>query len=250
MQKIYFISDVHLGIESQDKEDYKEKQLLDLLKIVEKDATMLVIVGDLFDFWFDYRWVIPRPYLSIIIALKRLTDLGVKVLYCIGNHDFWLGTFFSKDLNISVYKGPLIINADGQRFYISHGDGLNKKDIGYRLLKIILRSPLTSAVCRLLHPDLIFSMARWFSSLSRGCRPDHDHSDPYVKKAMSLFGDGYDYVIFGHTHDPMTVNQGSHVYINTGEWMEQFTYAVYQKKHLQLKYWMKESVNEKKKKNV
>ncbi len=237
MKKIYFISDVHLGIESAQQEALKLKRLLGFLASIEKTAERLIIVGDLFDFWFDYHWVIPRKHLSVISALKRLTESGVKVMYCIGNHDFWLGDFFEKDLNIAVYREPIEFEQNGRRFYITHGDGLNKKDIGYHILKTILRCPVTSALCKLMHPDLTFALARWFSMMSRNHRPDHDHREPYIRRARELFTQGYDFVIFGHTHDAMELKEDDHVYINTGEWMEQFTYAVYEKDTLQLLKW-------------
>lgn len=237
MKKIYFLSDAHLGIESQEHESHKEKQLLSFFRHLENHADTLYILGDLFDFWFDYRWVIPRHYLNIISALKRLTEHGVKVIYCIGNHDFWLGNFFNDDLNIEVHREPIQMEMDGHRFYIGHGDGINKKDIGYLFLKAILRSPITALACRLMHPDLTFSLARWFSSISRKHRADLDHREPYINFAKELFQEGCQFVVFGHTHDPMTLHLNGCTYINTGDWINHFTYAVYSKDSLKLEKW-------------
>ena len=248
MKTIYFVSDAHLGIETSEKEHLKEKQLLSFFQYIEKKTDCLIIVGDLFDFWFDYQWVIPRHHLKIISALKRLTDHGVKIMYCVGNHDFWLGNFFQNDLKISIHRNPLCLEIDKYHFFITHGDGLNKKDIAYRILKTILRNPLTARFCRLMHPDITFSLARWFSSLSRQNRPDCDLRDPYVNFARQLFDNGFDFVVMGHTHEAMILQENGHTYVNTGEWMQQFTYAVYDNGKLALKHWkqtgMKDSKNE------
>ncbi|MBN2104565.1 UDP-2,3-diacylglucosamine diphosphatase [bacterium] len=237
MLTIYFISDAHLGIDSPEKENFKNQQLISFLQDIEKKADILIIVGDLFDFWFDYQWVIPRHHLKTIIALKRLTSRGVKIMYCIGNHDFWLGNFFQNDLNITIHRKPICLNIEKRRFFISHGDGINKKDITYRILKTILRSPVTAVLCRIMHPDLTFMLARWFSSLSRQNRPNHDLREPYVNYARQLFTEGFDFVIMGHTHDAMILQENDHTYVNTGEWMHQFTYAVYANGKLTLKQW-------------
>lgn len=239
MEKIYIISDAHLGIESPEKEAFKQKCLLDFFQSIEKDADLLIIAGDLFDFWFDYKWVIPRQYLSVLAALKHLTDNGVQIIYCAGNHDFWLGNFFSENLNITISYDPVELTREGHKFYISHGDGLNKKDVGYRILKSILRNPVTALICKIMHPDLTFSMARWFSTMSRQHRPDMDHRDPYINEAKLLFKKGFDFVIFGHTHDPVILEENGHCYINTGDWINNFTYAVYHQGTLKLSRWNK-----------
>jgi UDP-2,3-diacylglucosamine hydrolase len=237
MKKTYFISDAHLGIESQQKEELKQRRLIQFFKAIEADADQLFIVGDLFDFWIDYRWVIPRGYLPILSALRELSEFGVKVSIIAGNHDFWLGNFFTQDMNIAIHNKPLDLTLHGKRFYIAHGDGLNRKDFGYRFLKLILRNPVTYTICRLLHPDVIFTLARWCSTLSRGQRPDFDIQEPYIEHARELFMKGYDYVIFAHTHNPIKLNENQHTYINIGEWINRCTYAVYNQGKLDLKIW-------------
>ncbi|MFC1569022.1 UDP-2,3-diacylglucosamine diphosphatase, partial [bacterium] len=143
------------------------------------------------------------------------------------------------DLNITIYRKPIQIQLDGHSFYIAHGDGINKKDVGYHILKIILRSPITSVICRLMHPDLTFTIARWLSLLSRQHRPDFDNREPYINYAKKLFKDGYRFVVFGHTHVPMTFHLEDCTYINTGDWINQYTYAIFHNGKLELKKWTK-----------
>ena len=237
MKKTYFISDAHLGIESQQKEQLKQHRLIQFFRAIEKDAERLFIVGDLFDFWVDYHWVIPRRHLPVLAALRELSECGVKISLVAGNHDFWLGDFFSQDLNIAVHNQPIDMMLNGKRFYIAHGDGLNRKDVGYHFLKFILRNPVAYTLCKLMHPDVTFALARWCSTLSRSKRPDQDIQEPYIERARELFIAGFDCVIFAHTHNPVKLNENRHIYINLGEWINRCTYAEYNEGKLDLKTW-------------
>jgi len=170
MEKIFFVSDAHLG--SGEKSDHQtEQKLLDFINHVKKHGDRLYIVGDLFDFWFEYRSVIPRTYFNVLIALRTLVTNGIKVNFITGNHDFWVDSFFRQDLEISVHEAPLEVTIDGYRLFIAHGDGLAKKDTGYRLLKKVLRHPINIRFYRLLHPDVAFALAGFFSRTSRTNRP-------------------------------------------------------------------------------
>jgi len=239
VSKMFFISDAHLGSKKNKTEKQREEHLLDFLKYVEKKATDLFIVGDLFDFWFDYTSVIPRRYFSVLVALKQLTESGVKVEYLTGNHDFWVDSFFEEELNIRVHREPLDITIDGKRFFISHGDGLVKKDVGYRLLKKILRYPLNVKLYRLLHPDLGFAMADFFSRLSRNYREPKDKDSEYIQYARERFAEGFDDVILAHTHRAQELHEGNKTYINIGDWISSFTYGKFEKGRLSLEKWVR-----------
>jgi len=238
MSRIFFISDAHLGLKKN--KEQQEKYLLNFFEYVESKADSLYILGDLFDFWFEYRSVIPRRYWPVLCALKKLVDHGVKLTYVTGNHDFWMGNFFQDELGVQVYDEPLKIQIDEKRFYIAHGDGLTKKDVGYRILKKVLRHPMNIRLYRLLHPDVGFAIASFFSRLSRNCREVKNRDVEYIQFAKNRFSEGFDFVILAHTHRPQEFRENDQTYINTGDWMHYFTYGKFEKGRLKLKYWLKE----------
>lgn len=239
MSRIFFISDAHLDTQGNNEETEKEQLLLDFFQYVEKNGEGLFIVGDLFDFWFEYRTVVPRRYFRIIFALKKLVDGGVKVEYITGNHDFGMDNFFETDLGIPIHQESLDITIDGKRLYVAHGDGLAKKDIGYRLLKKVLRNPLNIKLYRLLHPDIGFNLAQFFSNLSRNHREIKNRDAEYQQYAKARFAQGFDAVILAHTHQPQEFNEEDHIYINTGDWITHFTYGKLEDGKMTLGYWRK-----------
>jgi UDP-2,3-diacylglucosamine hydrolase len=237
MAATYFVADAHLGFGSRDEELTKEKSLVQFLHRVADTAESLYILGDLFNFWFEYASVIPRKHIRILLALRELTDRGVDVHYLAGNHDFWLGDFFPHDLGVRVYTEPIDVTIDGKRFWISHGDGLMKKDRGYRLLKRVLRNPLSVRLYGLLHPDLAFGTAAFFAKLSRKHPAFPDRDSDYIEAAEEKFNQGFDCVVLAHTHSPLFREKDGHTYVNTGDWMRYFTYAVFEKGKMTLERW-------------
>ncbi|MFA6232668.1 MAG: UDP-2,3-diacylglucosamine diphosphatase [Bacteroidota bacterium] len=225
---IYFISDVHLGIGSAAEERRRLGLLLSLLADILKERGDLYIVGDLFDFWYEYRSVVPRGYHRLYQALEDLRQSDCAVTYLAGNHDFAIGDFFSRDLDINVVRDDIAFTAQDRRFYLFHGDGLAPKDGGYRLLKRVLRSPLSQRLYRLLHPDLGFGIAQRFSHSSRDytSAKDFGQSDGMLLEAERRIAAGVDIVIMGHRHVPDKVSIGAGTYINLGDWLSHFTYAV------------------------
>ncbi len=237
MKSTYFISDAHLGGDNHSVEKRREKLLLDFLQYIEQKGEALFIIGDLFDFWFEYRTVIPRRYFNVLFALKVLTDRGVEIHYVTGNHDFWMDTFFPEDLHIQIHNNPLDIQIEGKRFHIAHGDGLARGDVKYRLLKKILRYPFHIRLYRILHPDLGFTLADFCSRLSRNRRKNKDRDEEYINYAQSRFLEGFDAVVMGHTHSPQEYIELNKTYINTGDWMTHFTYGKLEKGRLTLEHW-------------
>ncbi len=242
MGRTYFISDVHLGIDKQhspQRERERESQLLSFLRHIAADAERLIIAGDLFDFWFEYHDVIPRGSLRILTQLQELALGGVEIRYLAGNHDFWIGNFFPDELGVQVEKKSFTLNLNGKKFYIGHGDGLAKNDFGYLILRAILRNRFSTALFSLLHPRMAFSIARRVSRTSRYYTDSKDYGerDGMVEFAEEKIKDGFDYVLLGHRHFPECRSIGDGVYVNLGDWMTHFTYAVFDGTTLQLCAW-------------
>jgi UDP-2,3-diacylglucosamine hydrolase len=234
---IFFISDAHLGLSSEQDDKHRENQLLAFFDHVRKNGYQLYIVGDLFDFWFEYAHAIPRHSHRIIHALKTMASEGIEIHFIVGNHDFAISKFFVDELGIPVYHHPLEKQINGKRFLISHGDGIDPKDAGYRFIKRIFRHPVSIILFRLLHPDFGFFIARTLSNLSRDHRPIKDRDQIYIDYANAQFELGFDYLIMGHTHRPQEYHSGDCTYINTGDWMTLFSYGVFDGTKLRLKYW-------------
>lgn len=228
MEKIFFISDAHFGAQSTEKEQEKAYQFYSFLEYFASQDAKLIIVGDLFDFWFEYKYAVPQRHFRIISMLTQLCSHGKEIHYMAGNHDFWLGSFMKKEVGLILHPDDLLINHNNKKIYIKHGDGLLKKDYGYRFLKRVLRNPVNIFLYRLLHPDFGIPLALFFSHWSREASKDRsNYSDSdYRDFAFDKIAAGNDYVVLGHTHWPGLEKYQNGWYINPGNWMEDFTYAV------------------------
>jgi UDP-2,3-diacylglucosamine hydrolase len=223
---VYFLSDAHLGSDTEQMEKLKEKRLLDLLNKIKKDGEYLYILGDLFEFWFEYENVMPKTHFQVLVKLKELTQEGVHIKYVPGNHDFWLGEFIQKEIGIKICKESVSAEHQGKRIFIIHGDGLAKKDTGYRILKKILRNRTNIRLYRLLPPDLGIPLAKKVASMSRSYTSKKEKFlQDYVDFARGKIDEGYDAVIMGHTHYPMLQELSKGIYLNVGDWIENFTYG-------------------------
>lgn len=239
MKKIFFFSDVHLGLHEVQSEREKERRLLSFLDHVQKQAEQVFILGDLFDYWFEYKYVVPRGYHHVLSKLGTLVENDIKVHYLAGNHDFWLKDFFPNDLGIPVYKDPVSIELYGKKFYLHHGDGLAVNDTGYRILKKILRSPISIFLFSLVHPDVTAPIARGSSRTSRAYTgtKDYGETDGMVRYATEKIQQGFDFVIMGHRHQPLEQQIGNGRYINLGDWITFNTYGEYDGRTFELKRW-------------
>ena len=238
--KAYFISDLHLGAREIEDKEKQEKLFGDFLRHIESNASHLFIVGDFFDFWYEYRTVIPKQYFPVLCTLQRFHEKGIQMHYLAGNHDFALGQFFDRYLNIRTYSDDLSITLVGKKFYLFHGDGLEKKDRGYRLLKRILRSRTNQKLFRLIHPDFGIRLAKLVSGTSRKYNTTDNQSrseEEYFAFAEERFAEGYDYVIMGHRHNPLVYEKEGKKYVNLGDWIYHYSYAVFDGEDLQLKFW-------------
>jgi UDP-2,3-diacylglucosamine hydrolase len=237
--KAYFISDLHIGVDCSAEEKQRQKKILDFFKAISEEVTHLYIVGDLFDFWYEYKKVIPKKYFEFLHILKSISERGVEIHYLAGNHDFYLGRFFDEYLNIKTWQDEYTFELGGKRFYLLHGDGLAKRDSGYRFLKRVLRSKTNNRIFRWLHPDLGIPFARFVSGSSRNYTRNINLQDEEDYKAFAekQFSEGYDYVLLGHRHIPLEYKKDHHIYINLGEWFEKNSYAVFDGTNLKLEYY-------------
>jgi UDP-2,3-diacylglucosamine hydrolase len=244
--KYYFISDFHLGVPTPEKSKIREKKIVEWLEYASKDAKEIYLVGDLFDFWFEYKTVVPKGYTRFLGKIAELTDKGISIHVFTGNHDMWSFGYLPEELGIKLHKKPIFLELNSKKIMLGHGDGLGPGDTGYKIIKKIFANPICQWLFAWIHPDLGIGLANYFSRKSRAKGKDHDevyHGDEkeflvqYCKKKESE-GAGFDYYIFGHRHLPLEIKiSEKSTYINLGEWLSNFTYAVFDGEKMELKKW-------------
>ncbi len=241
-KKIYFASDFHLGVPDKPSSLAREKKIVRWLKACEKDAAMVVLVGDIFDFWFEYKHAIPKGYVRLLGQLAQMTDNGIAVVFFTGNHDMWMFDYFPEELNIPVLKKPQEFTCNGKKFLIAHGDGLGPEDYTYKFLKKIFANRICQWLFHKVHPDIGIGLAAFWSRRSRIANTENEEKFEgdgewllqYCRRKEKSVS--RDYYIFGHRHLPLdvAVNDSSR-YINLGEWVNYYTYAVFDGNNLALK---------------
>ncbi len=236
---VIFISDVHLGLGSREKERAKENTLLGFLKAKLPETDALFIVGDLFDFWFEYKTVIPKGFHRTLAALQEYTDRGIKVYYLAGNHDYWMRDYFATELGFEVHYKPFEVLLNGKRILLHHGDGLATNDHGYRMIKPILRNRLNIWLYRWLHPDIGIRLARGSSRSSREytSNKSSDEEKGLKEFAATKIAEGVDIVVMGHQHKPSQLQFNNGTYVNLGDWISHHTYAELEDGRITLKTW-------------
>ncbi len=245
-QKAYFASDFHLGTPSPSQSREREQAVVDWLDTIRTDAEVIFLVGDVFDFWFEYKHSIPKGFIRLQGKLAELTDSGIKIILFTGNHDMWMKDYFTKEIGIPVYREPRRYEIGGKRFLIGHGDGLGPGDFVYKRLKTVFESKLARQLFRWVHPDLGIGLAQAWSRRSRISNQkkgeeqflgeDREWLMQYCREVEAVTH--HDFYIFGHRHLPLdlAVNEASR-YINLGEWVAAKTYAVFDETGLQLNAW-------------
>jgi len=234
-----FISDIHLGLQSKEVEEDKEKLLVKFLEFAESNCDELFIVGDLFDYWFEYKRVYQKGYFRTLTALKNLTDNGIKVHYFIGNHDFLHRDFFEKEIGAIMYKDAVNFSLNGKKFIIGHGDGMVENDTGYKILKWVLRNRVTQWMYSMLHPDFGIWLASRTSKSSREytTKKDYGEVDGLFEIAKKKIDQGSDYVIFGHLHKKVFKNYNNGCYINLGSWLDKPCYGIFNQEGFKIINW-------------
>lgn len=239
-KRVFFLSDVHLAITEDDAELIKRARLYAFLEYVKDNGDILVINGDLFDFWYEWAHVIPKYWFGVIHKLRELIEQEVMVFLITGNHDFELGSYLTGEVGIYCFEESMDLKLGKKVFFIGHGDGLAKKDRGYRFMKRIIRNRFSKFLFKIfIHPDLGMKLAKWASGSSRKLVKIDKHmwSEEYFTFAKSKFSEGYDYVVLGHLHYPQREEENGKVYLNTGDWMTHFTYGYFDGTKLELRYW-------------
>jgi len=244
-KKIYFLSDFHLGAPNQTESFKREKILVDFLKSIINDCEELYLVGDLFDFWFEYKHVIPKHFTRFLGILAAFADSGIPIHIFTGNHDLWMKDYLTQELNAKIYHHPIKISYSGKQFYIGHGDGLGPGDAGYKFIKKIFTNPACKWLFRWIHPDLGIGLADWLSKSSRAKTGKKDaiflgNDKEWLVQYCNEFikSEQVDFFIFGHRHLPLDIplNNAKSRYINLGDWIYYFSYATFDGQALQLKY--------------
>ena len=244
-KKIYFLSDFHLGAPNYEESLLREKKIVAFLESIKHTALEIFIVGDLFDFWYEYKNVVPKGYVRLLGKLAELTDTGIPIHFFVGNHDMWMSGYFEKELNIPVYYQPKVFERFDKKIYVGHGDGLGPGDEGYKFLKKIFRNKICQWLFGVAHPSIGIGVANYFSRKSRAKTGNSDEiflgEDKewliiYCKEVLQK--EHYDYFVFGHRHLPLTIQlNNKSTYINLGDWIRNFTYAVFDGETFELKKW-------------
>lgn len=240
-EKIYFLSDFHLGAPDAEASLLREKKIVAFLEEIRHDAAEIFIVGDMFDFWYEYRKVVPKGYVRLLGKLAEITDSGIPIHFFVGNHDMWMKDYLEEELNIKTYFEPHEFEFGGKKFLVGHGDGLGPGDKGYKMLKKVFRNPVAQWMFGILPPYMGMGLANYFSRKSREATGKHEETFrgeenewliTYCKDALSK--KHYDYLVFGHRHLPIDFPINHSRYINLGDWIRYFTYAVFDGQQLTL----------------
>ncbi|HFA50958.1 MAG TPA: UDP-2,3-diacylglucosamine diphosphatase [Bacteroidetes bacterium] len=241
MHKTYFVSDFHLGTPGSRE---REKRVVRWLDKISEDACELYLVGDVFDYWFEYGQVVPKGFVRLLGKLGELRDNGLPVYFFTGNHDMWMFRYLEDELGISIYRRPIVREIGGKRFFIGHGDGLGHGDYGYKFIKALFGNPICQWLFARLHPNFGLWLMKAFSGSSRKANPSDPKFHGEKKERLIQFCNAHldkedvDFFIFGHRHLPIDfrLKNGKSRYINLGEWIRFNSYAVFDGQQLEVKF--------------
>lgn len=242
-KNIYFASDFHLGVPDYERSLEREKKVVQWLDEIKSDAKEIYLVGDVFDFWFEYSTAVPKGFVRLIGKLAELADSGIKIHLFTGNHDMWMFDYLPKEIGAELHRKPIIKTYSGKKFFIGHGDGLGPGDQGYKFIKKVFSNPLSQWLFARLHPNFGIKMANFWSKKSRVATGNSDEVFLGEDKEWlvsfckdQLKKEHFDYFIFGHRHLPLDINIENSRYINLGDWIKYYSYAVFDGEKLELKY--------------
>lgn len=242
-KRIYFSSDNHLGAPTMKESKPREEKFVQWLDEVKEDAAVIFLLGDLFDFWFEYKHVVPKGFVRVLGKLAEIRDSGISIHFFVGNHDLWMDDYFETELNIPVYHQPKEFTFNQKSFLIGHGDGLGPGDKGYKRMKKVFTNPFSKWLYRWLHPDLGVPLAKHLSVKNKLISGDDDAKflgeenewlAQYAKRKLEQ--KHYDYFVFGHRHLPMEIKLlENSTYFNLGDWINHYSYGVFDGRNFELK---------------
>lgn len=242
-KKIYFISDFHLGAPDHARSLERERLIVKFLDEIKEDTAELFLVGDMFDFWYEYKTVVPKGFVRLLGKLGEFADAGIPMHFFVGNHDMWVKNYFQEEFNMPVYHSPEQFERQGKKLFIGHGDGLGPGDHGYKRLKKLFRNPVAQFLFGIFPPMLGMGLANYMSRRSRaqtGAKEevffgeDKEWLVIYCKEKLKKLP--VNYFVFGHRHLPIDFRLNAESrYINLGDWISYFTYAVLDNGEMQLR---------------
>jgi len=241
-KNIYFASDVHLGLPDYEKSRNREKLFVKWLDEIKNDAKAIYLLGDIFDFWFEYKKVVPRGFTRLLGKISEITDSGIPVHFFTGNHDLWIFDYLPKETGVIIHRNPVIAEFSGKKFFLAHGDGLGPYDKGYKLLKRIFTNKTIQWFFARLHPNVALMIAHSWSNKSRyskGIEAEEfrgkDKEWLFLHAKELLEQNHYDYLIFGHRHVAINIEIGEKSrFINLGDWITNYTYGMFDGEKFQL----------------
>ena len=244
MKPVYFASDFHLGVDADLSSRARERKVVRWLRSIQHDAGAIYLVGDIFDFWFEYRRVVPKGFVRLLGTLAELRDGGIDIQFFTGNHDIWMFRYFEEELGIPIHREPVRRTFGNKDFLIGHGDGLGPGDRGFKLMKKLFTHPLSQWLYARLHPNFGVGLANYWSGRSRAATrgedvfygPEREWLIQYARRKLET--EPIDYFIFGHRHLPIdfTLDTAGSRYINLGDWVRYYSYAVFDGTELRLRF--------------
>ena len=239
-KKVYFASDQHFGAPTPKKSKPREERFIRWLDEIKTDCQVLFLMGDLFDFWHEWKFVVPKGYIRLLGKIAELKDSGIDIYFFVGNHDLWMRDYFQTELGIPVFFQKQICDISGKKFLLAHGDGLGPGDKGYKRMKKVFTNPFCQWLFRWLHPDIAMRIATKNKLISgeedkEFLGEDKEYLILYSNKKLET--EDFDYFVYGHRHLPMVLDLkgGAAKYINLGDWISYFTYGVFDGKSFHLK---------------
>ncbi|MFC2112508.1 UDP-2,3-diacylglucosamine diphosphatase [Bacteroidota bacterium] len=241
-KKIFFLSDLHLGMYPEEDSREREKKVVKWLDEIYREASEIYFLGDTFDYWYEYRKVVPRGFTRFLGKIAEITDAGVKVNMFTGNHDVWIFDYLPKEIGIEVFRQPIVREYGGKKFYIAHGDGLGPGQRGYKLLKWLFTNKTAQWLYSRIHPNATFWFAHQWSRKSRHAKgvsidflgEDKEYLVLHAREILKK--QAFDYFIFGHRHLPLELDlNDKSKFFYLGDWIENFSYAVFDGTTLELK---------------
>jgi len=242
-KKIFFASDFHLGVPNAEESRLREKRIVQWLETIRSEAHSIYLMGDIFDFWFEYKHVIPKGFIRLQGKLAELRDQGIPIYFFTGNHDMWMFDYFPTELGIPILRDNQVLEVGNQKLMIGHGDGLGPGDHTYKLIKKFFNSKICQWLFARIHPNLGIAIANRWSRKSRITNMKREEKFEgnegeylWVYCTEVEQRDHHDFYIFGHRHLPLDLKIGERGrYINLGEWVHHNTYAVYDGNTVELK---------------